>query len=151
LLGGDNSFVRAIYSWCKYNKFMSNGVFASRIKLGWVAEFGRSKEVPTKERFYLGGAYTVRGFSENALGPADSTGNPAGGEAIGLLNLELRKPIFWQIWGPRLLMRLQCEYQDVSFVCSDIGRVQVARRSVIRSIRQAHDYQQLSNRWFVPF
>ena len=57
----------------KYNKFTSNGVFASRIKFGWVTAFGKSTEVPTKERFYLGGAYTVRGFGENALGPVDST------------------------------------------------------------------------------
>ncbi len=117
LLGGDNSFVRAVYSWAKYNKFTSNGVFASRIKLGWVTEFGKSTEVPTKERFYLGGAYTVRGFSENALGPADSTGDPAGGEAIGLINLELRKPLFWQIWGSAFV---DCGYnvakiEDVSF------------------------------------
>ena len=116
-LGGDNSFVRAVYSWSKYNKFTSNGVFASRVKFGWVTEFGKSKEVPTKERFYLGGAYTVRGFSENALGPADSTGDPAGGEAIGLMNLELRKPLFWQIWGSTFI---DCGYnvadiKDASF------------------------------------
>jgi len=117
LLGGDNSFVRVVYSWSKYNKFTGSGVFASRIKFGWVTEFGKSTEVPTKERFYLGGAYTVRGFSENELGPADSTGNPAGGEAIGLLNLELRKPLFWQIWGSTFI---DCGYnvaniKEVSF------------------------------------
>jgi outer membrane protein insertion porin family len=117
LLGGDNSFVKAVYSWSKYNKFAGNGVFASRIKLGWVTAFGKSKEVPTKERFYLGGAYTVRGFSENALGPEDQAGNPAGGEALGLMNLELRKPLFWQIWGSAFV---DCGYnvakiEDVSF------------------------------------
>ncbi|TFH62111.1 MAG: hypothetical protein E4G91_07885 [Candidatus Zixiibacteriota bacterium] len=117
LLGGDNSFVRAVFSWSKYNKFTSNGVFASRIKLGWVTAFGKSTEVPTKERFYLGGAYTVRGFSENALGPVDALGDPAGGEAIGLMNLELRKPLFWQIWGSTFI---DCGYnvadiKEVSF------------------------------------
>jgi outer membrane protein insertion porin family len=117
LLGGDNSFIRGVYSWTKYNKFTRTGVFASRVKFGWVTEFGKSTEVPTKERFYLGGAYSVRGFGENELGPKDSTGNPAGGEAIGLLNLELRKPLFWQIWGSTFI---DCGYnvadiKDVSF------------------------------------
>ena len=99
LLGGDNSFGRLVYSWSKYNTFTRNGVFASRLKLGWVTAFGKSTEVPTRERFYLGGAYTVRGFGENELGPKDDKGNPAGGEAMGIINLELRKPLFWQIWG----------------------------------------------------
>jgi outer membrane protein insertion porin family len=115
ILGGDNSFVRAVYSWSKYNKFTGNGVFASRVKFGWVTAFGKSTEVPTKERFYLGGAYTVRGFGENALGPADSTGTPAGGEAIGLLNLELRKPLFWQIWGSTFI--------DCGYNVADIKQV----------------------------
>ncbi len=114
-LGGDNSFVRAVFSWSKYNKFTSNGVFASRIKLGWVTAFGKSTEVPTKERFYLGGAYTVRGFKENTLGPVDVKGDPAGGEAIGLLNLELRKPLFWQIWGSTFI--------DCGYNVADIKQV----------------------------
>ena len=114
-LGGDNSFVRAVFSWSKYNKFTSNGVFASRIKLGWVTAFGKSTEVPTKERFYLGGAYTVRGFKENTLGPVDVKGDPAGGEAIGLLNWDLRKPLFWQIWGSTFI--------DCGYNVADIKQV----------------------------
>ncbi len=122
LLGGDNNFVRAVYSWTKYNKFTSNGVFASRLKFGWVSEFGKSIEVPTKERFYLGGAYTVRGFGENDLGPVDGAGDPAGGEAIGLMNLELRKPLFWQIWGSTFL--------DCGYNVAEIEEVSLRRIAV---------------------
>ncbi len=99
ILGGDNTFVKMVWSWSKYNKFDRDGVFASRVKLGWVTEYGKSLGVPTKDKFYLGGAYTVRGFVENTLGPIGIDGVPTGGEAMGVLNLELRKPLFWQIWG----------------------------------------------------
>lgn len=122
VLGGDNSFVRLIYSWAKYNRFARNGVFASRLKFGWVTEFDKSKEVPTKERFYLGGAYTVRGFGENKLGPVDKAGDPSGGEAIGLLNLELRKPLFWQIWGSTFV--------DCGYNVGDIKDVSLTRVAV---------------------
>jgi outer membrane protein insertion porin family len=117
ILGGTNSFVEGVWSWSKYNKFDINGVFASRIKLGWITEFGRSSGVPTKDKFYLGGAYTLRGFPENEFGPKDQNGVFIGGESMGLLNLELRKPLFWQIWGSTFV---DCGYNvaeitDLSF------------------------------------
>ena len=101
-MGGDNSFTKLLYNWSKYNVLSGNGVLATRVRLGWVAPFGSSDAVPSKERFYLGGAYTIRGFSENDFGPHDANGDPEGGESFGLVNLELRKPLFklgWQIWG----------------------------------------------------
>lgn len=110
ILGGDNDFIKLLYSWSKYNRFGSKTVFASRIRLGYVNEFGTSSDVPAKERFYLGGAYTMRGFPENDFGPhemvlqiegADTTSVsvPVGGEAIALVNLELRRPLFGKLWG----------------------------------------------------
>lgn len=109
ILGGDWSFVKLVYNWAKYNRLGGHTIFASRIRLGWVTDFGSSSNVPVKERFYLGGAYTVRGFPENDLGPkamqietrdstADTTFVPIGGEAIVLLNLELRKPLIGNLW-----------------------------------------------------
>lgn len=101
-LGGDDSFLKLVYNWSKYNVFDINGVFASRLQFGIEREFGKSQFVPSKERFYLGGAYTIRGFSENDFGPHNALGNIDGGTAIGLLNLELRKPLFTLVvpfWG----------------------------------------------------
>ncbi len=111
ILGGDNDFIKLLYSWSKYNLWSRRTVFASRIRLGYVNEFGTSDEVPSKERFYLGGAYTMRGFPESDFGPhdllienkdtdsPDTSIVPVGGEATALLNLEIRKPLIGKLWG----------------------------------------------------
>ena len=106
ILGGDNDFIKLIWNWSKYNLWSDNIIFASRVRLGYVNEFGTSDEVPLLERFYLGGAYTIRGYPENEFGPHDISVNGAdtaqvavGGEGIFLLNLELRKPLVGKLWG----------------------------------------------------
>ncbi len=99
VLGGDNYFMKLIFNWAKYNKLIGRSVFASRIRLGFVDELSGDSlaSIPSRDRFYLGGAFTIRGFAENSIYPEDP--DDEGGEAIGLLNLELRTPLFWQFWG----------------------------------------------------
>src|SRR5512133_263878 len=42
-----------------------------------------------------GGGTTVRGFRQDELGPRLDNGQPAGGNAVLVLNEELRFPLFW--------------------------------------------------------
>lgn len=52
-----------------------------------------SSFIPLPERFLAGGSTSHRGFGINQAGPRDlSTGQPLGGEALFLNNLELRSP-----------------------------------------------------------
>ncbi len=94
-LGGDDHYIKAQISWNNYQRFLSPAVLASRIKLGWAEKYGAGEEVPLDERFFAGGASTVRGLAERSLGPEDSAGNPLGGKALLLFNIELRR----KIWG----------------------------------------------------
>jgi outer membrane protein insertion porin family len=58
--------------------------------------------IPLEERFFLGGANTLRGYGENELGTraqVDSVGNPlptirVGGRILLLLNAEIRRRLF---------------------------------------------------------
>jgi len=61
-----------------------------RLRSGYVHEFGETEEVPYSERFFTGGAFSVRGFGEQQLGPKDVTGEPAGARILGLGNVEFR-------------------------------------------------------------
>ena len=55
------------------------------------------KDLPASERFFAGGDTTVRGFALDQLGAPDTidtNGFPIGGNAVVILNSELRVPLF---------------------------------------------------------
>ncbi len=68
-LGGDNNFYKIEASWATYQKIWPGWIIAVRMKGGVAKEFGKSVEVPIDEKLYLGGANTIRGYTENSLGP----------------------------------------------------------------------------------
>ena len=55
--------------------------------------------IPIDERFFNGGATTVRSFGERDLGPHDRKGNPLGGEFLTVFNIEYTFPIFGELQG----------------------------------------------------
>jgi outer membrane protein insertion porin family len=55
--------------------------------------------LPIDERFFNGGATTVRSFGERTLGPLDPKGNPVGGEFYTVFNVEYTFPIYGELQG----------------------------------------------------
>ncbi|MCX6828535.1 MAG: BamA/TamA family outer membrane protein [candidate division Zixibacteria bacterium] len=98
-LGGDESFVYSETSWGRYQKLWPGWILATRIKIGYVREFGASKSVPIDVRFYTGGANSIRGFVENGLGPQSKDGTPEGANVLLIANQEFRYPIIGKFWG----------------------------------------------------
>ncbi len=49
--------------------------------------------VVPSERFFAGGGTSIRGFEQDTIGPLNLIGDPAGGEAVFILNNELRFPL----------------------------------------------------------
>ncbi len=93
-LGGDKDFYR-IESRAGYHiplKF--NSVLEFRIRGGIVDSYGDSDKVPIFERFFVGGARTIRGYNERKVGPLDSaTEDPIGGESLLVGNIEYTIPL----------------------------------------------------------
>ncbi|HET9316071.1 MAG TPA: outer membrane protein assembly factor, partial [Vicinamibacteria bacterium] len=52
-----------------------------------------------EKRFHAGGPTTVRGYEQNALGPQTVEGDALGGQAVVVLNQELRFPIAGKLKG----------------------------------------------------
>ena len=60
---------------------------------------GEATAIPIDERFFNGGADTVRSFGERELGPHDNHGHPVGGEFFTVFNVEYTFPIFGELQG----------------------------------------------------
>ncbi|MCP4568043.1 MAG: BamA/TamA family outer membrane protein [FCB group bacterium] len=105
-LGGDDGFLKLEFSWARYQQAIGPAVFATRIKAGWIKESGDANSVPIEDRFFLGGANSIRGFRENSIGPRkegindptiDSTN--VGANAYAVFNQELRFPVYGKLWA----------------------------------------------------
>ena len=95
LLGSDFRTAKLLVQQLYFRPFHTL-VLAARAQLG--IEFSSDALLET-ERFFLGGATTVRGFGENTLGPRNRDGVPIGGDGLVLLNGEARFPVRGWVQG----------------------------------------------------
>jgi outer membrane protein assembly factor BamA/autotransporter translocation and assembly factor TamB len=75
---------------------VSKLVLASRAQLGFA--FGPDS-LAFSDRFRAGGATSVRGYSEEGLGPRGDDGLPLGGDRLVILNQEVRFPMYRWVSG----------------------------------------------------
>ena len=96
-------------------------VYAGGIRLGLARGLGGQVIIPS-QRFFAGGGTTVRGFRQDGLGPKDFRGNPLGGDAMLVINNELRFPLF-HIFDGVGFVDAGNVFRDISnFRLSDIRR-----------------------------
>jgi outer membrane protein insertion porin family len=97
-IGSDLRFLR---DFTQYSHFLPVGrglVLASGARLGLARTFDGEVLIPS-ERFYAGGANTVRGYREDDLGARSVFGDAEGGSALLVLNGELRFPVYRWLKG----------------------------------------------------
>lgn len=93
-IGGDKDFYRLQARGKYYIPFKLKSVLELSVRGGVVDAYGDSSKVPIFERFFAGGARSIRGYDERKVGPLDSsTGDPVGGEALLTANVEYTVPI----------------------------------------------------------
>jgi len=98
LFGGDTSYY-LVNTKFKY-LFPLNGksVLSFRLGFGFIESL-RNKKVPLEDRFFLGGAESVRGYKYGTISPTDKKGNFVGGRAYGLFSLEFRRLLWGNLEG----------------------------------------------------
>ena len=98
-LGGDADFLKTRLETAWFLDQLRPTVLALGLRLGLATPFGDTDDLPIEERFFAGGATTVRGYRERRLGPLDARGNPLGGNALVVLNVEWRFPLWRWLGG----------------------------------------------------
>jgi outer membrane protein assembly factor BamA len=94
----DVDYVRPTAQMRSY-RAIAGVMLAAAVRAGMVKPFAPSDEVPVYKRFYCGGASSVRGYSERAIGPVDEDGNPLGGRYLVEISAELRFPLYSMLGG----------------------------------------------------
>lgn len=77
-------------------------IFVEHLRVGWMEDFGSSDEVPFFERYFVGGANTVRGHRGDWLSPRRIDDQFIGGEVELVNNVEARLPLFKETFHRRL-------------------------------------------------
>jgi outer membrane protein assembly factor BamA/autotransporter translocation and assembly factor TamB len=90
-LGSDIRFIRQL-SQAYFFQPRRRVVLASAARVGVVVPLS-GQDLILSERFFAGGSRTVRGFTEDGVGPRDFFGDPAGGQLMIVLNQEARVPV----------------------------------------------------------
>ena len=106
-LGSNFSFAKFLMQVAHYKNIGGGIVWANSLRVGLEQAYAGS-EVPVSQKFFTGGASTLRGFPLNGAGPQETIpacGNPAdpstcvkitvpqGGNELLLINSELRFPL----------------------------------------------------------
>jgi outer membrane protein insertion porin family len=107
-IGSSASFLSFFFQNSGFTPLKKNWVYARSIRLGVLVPYASTvsltfpaqtgeppaQVIPLPERLFAGGGSALRGFALNQAGPRDSvTGFPVGGQAMIILNQELRFPL----------------------------------------------------------
>jgi outer membrane protein insertion porin family len=91
--GGDRDFWK-YYTNASHYFSIGKSVIDIRARVGLADVYRDSVKVPIDERWFAGGAYTIRGYRERKVGPIDpNTSDPVGGLSMLVGNVEYTYPL----------------------------------------------------------
>lgn len=94
-LGGDKNYWKFFGRASHYVPLPRKSTLELRGRVGFADPYGDSDKIPIYERFFAGGAYTIRGYEERMVGPIDpGSKDPLGGSSMFVGNVEYVYPLF---------------------------------------------------------
>ncbi|MFH1519053.1 MAG: outer membrane protein assembly factor BamA [Candidatus Omnitrophota bacterium] len=91
---GDKDFFKYFGRVSFYLPVPKKSVVELKLRGGFAEDFGDTSKIPIYERFFAGGADTVRGYQERKVGPIDkNTEDPVGGDKMIIGNIEYTYPL----------------------------------------------------------
>ncbi|MDD5432809.1 MAG: outer membrane protein assembly factor BamA [Candidatus Omnitrophica bacterium] len=119
-LGGDKYFWKFYGRASHYVPLPFKSVLELKGRVGVGDSFGNTDDIPIYERFFAGGADTIRGYEERKVGPTDPVSkDPLGGQSMLVGNIEYTYPLlnFLKVAG----------FYDVGNVWSRLGDIGTKR------------------------
>ena len=95
---GEVAYARGLANLSWYIPVTAKSTLALGARAGVISALN-SEGIPIDERFFSGGATTVRSFSDLTLGPRDDAGYPLGGQARTVFNAEYTFPLLGDLYG----------------------------------------------------
>jgi outer membrane protein insertion porin family len=93
--GGDKNYWKFFGRASHYFPMPLGSVLEIRGRLGLADPYSGTEKIPIYERFFAGGAYTIRGYEERKVGPVDPLSHdPLGGASMVVGNIEYTYPLF---------------------------------------------------------
>ncbi|MCX7918161.1 MAG: outer membrane protein assembly factor BamA [bacterium] len=106
--GGDNNYIKYYGESCWYKRLGHQVVGALRVRGGYIAPYDDTDDAPLPDRFYLGGANSLRGYDFRGVSPRVTYIDEdqqevlevnVGGDVMLNANVELRRPLVDRIYG----------------------------------------------------
>jgi outer membrane protein insertion porin family len=91
--GGGVRYWIASYEFSGFLPIWHKWVLTESLQIAMGQPLGGTVGLPPYKRFYAGGPDTVRGYTEDTLGPVDTNGNPYGGNLLTVSRTELILPL----------------------------------------------------------
>lgn len=127
-LGGDFDFYKLTFDTSRYHPVAMGAVLGLHVRMATSLPYGETPFVPSWERLYAGGAYSVRGIRDNHMGPLYSDGTAVGGQFLSYGNMEIRFPFFnpkTRLWGIDLEPFWGAIFLDVGELSTDINQINI--------------------------
>jgi outer membrane protein assembly factor BamA len=97
-LGSDLSFLKGFLQFYQFQPVGRGIIVASAARMGLARTYD-GQDLLFSERFFAGGATSVRGYRQDDLGPRNAFDEAAGGMALLVVNEELRFPVYRWLRG----------------------------------------------------
>jgi outer membrane protein insertion porin family len=94
VFGGDKDFWKLFCRGSHFFPMFRESALEVRLRLGIADTYAHTERVPIYDRFFAGGAYSIRGYEERSIGPLDAaSADPLGGESMVIGNIEYTYPL----------------------------------------------------------
>jgi outer membrane protein insertion porin family len=149
--GADVRYYIGSYQFSGYLPLWRKFLLSEVAQFAYGKGIGGTTGLPPYKRFYAGGPDTVRGYTEDTLGPVDTNGNPYGGNMLVVSRTELIFPVP-EKWQTSARVSL---FYDMGNVFSNDGTKFVGEDLVTPvnynfSYHELRDSTGLSVQWLAP-